>query len=215
MSTHSLKNFLIPEKSPSVEASVFIAHGAVVVGDVTLADQASIWYGAVLRGDINRISVGARSNVQDGAVVHVSDDHAAVIGEDVTVGHRAIIHACQVENEVLVGMAVISAPAASSPQARSCPKASSFQKARSSSAHPAASCARSPQKSARLTSCSPPNTLKCHAASATQAIIPAPSHPHRFPDKSCGGQLPSFSGRFNSSHEQSSHRSPVARGPPS
>ena len=107
MSTHSLKNFLIPVKSPSLEASVFIAHGAIVVGDVTLADQASIWYGAVLRGDINRISVGARSNIQDGAVVHVSDDHAAVIGEDVTVGHRAIIHACQVENEVLVGMGAI------------------------------------------------------------------------------------------------------------
>jgi len=107
MSTHSLKNFLIPEKSPSVEATVFIAQGAVVVGDVSLAEHSSIWYGAVLRGDINRISVGARSNVQDGAVVHVSDDHAAIIGEDVTVGHRAIIHACRVENEVLVGMGAI------------------------------------------------------------------------------------------------------------
>ena len=107
MSNHSLNNFLIPEKTPSIAADVFIAQGAIVVGDVTLGVQSSDWYGAVLRGDINRISVGARSNIQDGAVVHVSDDHAAVIGDDVTVGHRAIVHACRVENEVLVGMGAI------------------------------------------------------------------------------------------------------------
>ena len=107
MSNHSLNNFLIPEKTPSVEADVFVAQGAIVVGDVTLGAQSSVWYGAVLRGDINRIFVGARSNIQDGAVVHVSDDHAAVIGDDVTVGHRAIVHACRVENEVLVGMGAI------------------------------------------------------------------------------------------------------------
>lgn len=107
MSHQSLNNFLIPAKSPSVDATAFIAQGAVVVGDVTLGAHSSVWYGAVLRGDINRISVGARSNIQDGSVVHVSDDHAAVIGEDVTVGHRAIVHACRVENEVLIGMGAI------------------------------------------------------------------------------------------------------------
>jgi carbonic anhydrase/acetyltransferase-like protein (isoleucine patch superfamily) len=107
MNAHSLIKFLIPEKTPSVSPLAFIAQGAIVVGDVTLHDDSSLWYGAVLRGDINSISVGARSNIQDGAVVHVSDDHAAIIGDDVTVGHRAIVHACRVENEVLVGMGAI------------------------------------------------------------------------------------------------------------
>ena len=107
MIADSLINFLLPEKTPSVGSQVFIAQGAVVVGDVTLHTQSSIWYGAVLRGDINSIHVGSRSNIQDGAVVHVSDDHAAIIGDDVTVGHRAIVHACRVENEVLVGMGAI------------------------------------------------------------------------------------------------------------
>jgi carbonic anhydrase/acetyltransferase-like protein (isoleucine patch superfamily) len=107
MIADSLINFLLPEKTPSVGSQVFIAQGAVVVGDVTLHTQSSIWYGAVLRGDINSIHVGSRSNIQDGAVVHVSDDHAAIIGDDVTVGHRAIVHACKVENKVLVGMGAI------------------------------------------------------------------------------------------------------------
>lgn len=107
MPAHSLNSFLIPDKSPSLAEGCFVAQGAVVVGDVTLGHCASVWFGAVLRGDINRIVVGSRSNIQDGAVVHVSDDHAAVIGDDVTVGHRAIVHACRVENEVLVGMGAI------------------------------------------------------------------------------------------------------------
>ncbi len=67
----------------------------------------SVWYGAVLRGDINRIEIGARSNIQDGAIVHVSDESAALVGELVTVGHAAIIHACTVGDEVLVGMGAI------------------------------------------------------------------------------------------------------------
>ncbi len=107
MGTDSLKNFLISEENPSVAESVFIAPGAVVAGAVALAEHSSVWFGAVLRGDINRIFVGARSNIQDGAVVHVSDDHAAVIGCDVTVGHRAIVHACEVGDGVLVGMGAI------------------------------------------------------------------------------------------------------------
>lgn len=107
MIAHSLIKFLIPEKTPSVAPQVFIAQGAVVVGDVTLSFQSSVWFGAVLRGDINAIHIGSRSNIQDGAVVHVSDDCAAIIGDDVTVGHRAIVHACRIENEVLVGMGAI------------------------------------------------------------------------------------------------------------
>ncbi len=103
----TLKKFLLPESQPSVAGSVFIAPGAIVLGAVELREQSSVWYGSVLRGDINRIVVGAQSNVQDGCVLHVSDDCACVLGERVTVGHRAVVHACTVGDEVLVGMGAI------------------------------------------------------------------------------------------------------------
>lgn len=89
---------------PRIAGSAFVASSADVVGDVTIGEDASVWYRAVLRGDINRIVVGDRSNIQDGAVVHLADDYPAIIGELVTVGHSAIIHACEVKSEVLVGM---------------------------------------------------------------------------------------------------------------
>ena len=107
MSTDLLKSFLIPQENPSVSATSWLAPGAVVIGAVTLHEFTSVWFGAVLRGDINRIHVGARSNIQDGAVVHVSDTEAAVIGSEVTVGHRAIVHACTVGDGVLVGMGAV------------------------------------------------------------------------------------------------------------
>lgn len=94
-------------KQPSLGHDVFIAQGAVVIGDVTLGDNSSVWYNAVLRGDINRIAVGRRTNIQDNAVVHLADDFPCIIGDDVTVGHSAIVHACTVGNEVLVGMGAI------------------------------------------------------------------------------------------------------------
>jgi hypothetical protein len=103
----TLKNFLIPDSKPFVADDVFIAPGAVVIGAVELHAESSVWYGAVLRGDINRIVVGAQSNVQDGSVLHVSDDHACILGERVIVGHRAVVHACTVGDEVLVGMGAI------------------------------------------------------------------------------------------------------------
>jgi len=102
-----LKKFLLPESEPSVADGAFIAPGAIVIGAVEMRAESSAWYGAVLRGDINRIIVGAQSNVQDGSVLHVSDDHACVLGERVTVGHRAVMHACNVGDEVLVGMGAI------------------------------------------------------------------------------------------------------------
>src|SRR5690606_26686674 len=74
---------------PSVHSSAFIAPGASVVGHVTLEEEASVWYQAVLRADIQRIHIGPRSNIQDGAVVHLDDDHPTVVGELVTVGHKA------------------------------------------------------------------------------------------------------------------------------
>jgi len=97
-----LNRFL--RKQPRLGKRVFIASGAVVLGDVTLGDHASIWYGAVLRGDINRIVIGHHTNIQDNAVLHISDIHPCIVGNRVTVGHSAIIHACKVGDEVLVGM---------------------------------------------------------------------------------------------------------------
>ncbi len=107
MSHNPLKNFLIPETKPVVPSSAFVAPGAVVIGAVELGEESSVWYTSVLRGDINRIVVGAQSNVQDGSVLHVSDDHACILGDRVTVGHRAIVHACTVGDEVLIGMGAI------------------------------------------------------------------------------------------------------------
>ncbi|HWN23736.1 MAG TPA: gamma carbonic anhydrase family protein, partial [Candidatus Sulfotelmatobacter sp.] len=78
-----------------------------VIGDVTLGEESSVWYGAVLRGDINRIIIGPRSNIQDNAVVHLDTSYPTTIGELVTVGHSAIVHACKINNEVLVGMGAI------------------------------------------------------------------------------------------------------------
>ena len=89
---------------PVLGNGVYLAKTAVVLGDVTLGDYSSVWYGAVLRGDINRIVVGANSNIQDNAVVHLADDFPCLIGEWVTVGHSAIIHACTVGDECLIGM---------------------------------------------------------------------------------------------------------------
>jgi carbonic anhydrase/acetyltransferase-like protein (isoleucine patch superfamily) len=89
---------------PKLGQGVYIAKGAVVVGDVTLGAGSSVWYNAVLRGDINRIVVGANTNIQDNAVVHLADTVSCLLGDFVTVGHSAIVHACTVKNEVLVGM---------------------------------------------------------------------------------------------------------------
>jgi carbonic anhydrase/acetyltransferase-like protein (isoleucine patch superfamily) len=95
------------QRRPQLGTGVFIAPSADVLGDVTLGDDSSVWYQAVLRGDINRILVGPRSNIQDGAVVHLADDFPVVIGELVTIGHKAIVHACTIHDEVLVGMGAI------------------------------------------------------------------------------------------------------------
>ena len=75
-----------------------------MLGAATLGEESSVWFGSVIRADINRILVGAQSNVQDGSVLHVSDDYACEIGDRVTIGHRAMVHACKVGDEVLVGM---------------------------------------------------------------------------------------------------------------
>lgn len=93
--------------TPAVGEAVFIAKNATVNGDVVLGRDASVFYGAVLRGDINIIRVGAGSNIQDNAIVHLSDDHGTVVGDHVTVGHAATLHGCTVEDGCLIGMGAI------------------------------------------------------------------------------------------------------------
>ncbi|MGC4015737.1 MAG: gamma carbonic anhydrase family protein [Luteolibacter sp.] len=92
---------------PSIPASAYVAASADVIGRVTLGEESSIWYHAVLRGDINEITIGPRSNIQDNVVVHLADDYGCHVGELVTVGHSAVIHACTIKDEVLVGMGAI------------------------------------------------------------------------------------------------------------
>ena len=94
-------------KQPVLGRNVYVARGAVVVGDVTLGQGASVWYNAVLRGDINRIVVGAGSNIQDNAVLHLADDFPCILGDYVTVGHSAIVHACTIGRECLIGMGAV------------------------------------------------------------------------------------------------------------
>jgi carbonic anhydrase/acetyltransferase-like protein (isoleucine patch superfamily) len=96
-------------KTPKVGENTFLAETAVLVGDVTVGSDCSIWYGAVLRGDVNTITVGDRTNIQDGAVIHTLYDASPVpsqthIGSDVSIGHNAIIHGAIIENNCLVGM---------------------------------------------------------------------------------------------------------------
>ena len=94
-------------QGPKIDATAFVAKGAVVVGHVTLGKHASVWYNAVVRGDINAITIGDRSNIQDGSVIHVENDLQCIVGQDVTVGHKAVLHACTIEDGALIGMGAI------------------------------------------------------------------------------------------------------------
>lgn len=95
------------EKYPKLGEPVFVHDAAVVIGDVRLADHVSVWPGAVVRGDAAGITVGSYSNVQDNAVLHTDHSQSLQIGQRVTVGHGAILHACTVEDEALIGMGSI------------------------------------------------------------------------------------------------------------
>ena len=98
---------ILPYKGiyPTIDPSAFIAPGAVVVGDVTIGAQSSVWFGCVLRGDVNVIRVGARTNIQDGTIVHVTHGGQGThIGDDVTIGHMALLHDCTLENHSFIGM---------------------------------------------------------------------------------------------------------------
>jgi carbonic anhydrase/acetyltransferase-like protein (isoleucine patch superfamily) len=91
-------------KSPDTSRAAFVAPNATILGDVVLGPQASVWYGCVLRGDINSIEIGEGTNLQDLTMVHLADDHGVWVGRFCTVGHGAILHACDIDDECLIGM---------------------------------------------------------------------------------------------------------------
>ncbi len=93
---------------PRIDPSAWVAPGAVVVGDVEIGPDSSVWYGSVVRGDVHEIRIGARTNLQDLCVVHVTrGQFAARVGDEVTVGHRAVVHGCTVEDGALIGIAAV------------------------------------------------------------------------------------------------------------
>jgi carbonic anhydrase/acetyltransferase-like protein (isoleucine patch superfamily) len=90
-----------------VHPSAWIAPGAVVVGDVTIGEESSVWFTAVIRGDTDPITVGRRTNVQDGAILHADPGFPCRVGDGVTIGHGAIVHGCQIGDNVLIGMRAV------------------------------------------------------------------------------------------------------------
>jgi carbonic anhydrase/acetyltransferase-like protein (isoleucine patch superfamily) len=91
-------------RTPNTTHAAFVAPNATVLGDVILGANSSVWYGCVLRGDINAIAIGEGTNVQDGTIVHLADDYGVRVGNFTTIGHAAIIHACDIGDECLIGM---------------------------------------------------------------------------------------------------------------
>jgi carbonic anhydrase/acetyltransferase-like protein (isoleucine patch superfamily) len=105
-SKNMIKTFL--DKTPRIHETAFIAENAVIIGDVEIGEEASVWYGCVLRGDVNFIRIGARTNIQDASVIHVSSKtHPTVLEEEITVGHRVTLHGCYVEKGCLIGIGAI------------------------------------------------------------------------------------------------------------
>ncbi len=102
-----MQPYIIPFNNiePEIDRSAFIAPGVSIIGDVKVGADSNIWYGCVLRGDVHSIKIGARTNIQDGSIIHVTTDFSGTeVGDDVTVGHGAILHACTVEDFGFVGM---------------------------------------------------------------------------------------------------------------
>ena len=97
----------LPNAAPAIDATAFVAEGARIVGDVTLAAGSSVWYNAVLRGDSAGIMIGPGSNVQDNVSVHVDSGHPVVIGAKVSIGHNAVVHGCTIGDGSLVGMGAV------------------------------------------------------------------------------------------------------------
>jgi carbonic anhydrase/acetyltransferase-like protein (isoleucine patch superfamily) len=96
--------YMLDGVAPRVHPTAFVAPNAAVIGDVAIGPETGVWFGCVIRGDTNIIRIGARSNIQDGTIIHVDDTSATTIGDDVTVGHAAIIHGCTLKDRAFVGM---------------------------------------------------------------------------------------------------------------
>jgi len=95
-------------KTPQIHSSVFIADGAKIIGDVEIGEMSSVWFNAVIRGDVNYIRIGDRTNIQDGSVLHVTRrTHPLIVGDDITIGHNVTLHACEVKDRCLIGMGAI------------------------------------------------------------------------------------------------------------
>jgi carbonic anhydrase/acetyltransferase-like protein (isoleucine patch superfamily) len=95
-------------KSPQIPEDCYVAENATIVGDVKIGDQCSIWFNAVVRGDVNSITIGNKVNIQDGAVIHCTyEKHPTLIGNNVSIGHNAIVHGCTIHDNVLIGMGAI------------------------------------------------------------------------------------------------------------
>lgn len=95
-------------KSPNIASDCFLAENATIVGDVTIGEQCSVWFNAVIRGDVHYIKIGNKVNIQDGAVIHCTyQKHPTIIGNNVSIGHNAIVHGCTVKDNVLIGMGAI------------------------------------------------------------------------------------------------------------
>lgn len=95
-------------KAPVIPADCYVAENATIVGDVTFGDNCSVWFNAVIRGDVNFIKIGNKVNIQDGAVIHCTyQKHPTIIGNNVSIGHNAIVHGCEVHDNVLIGMGAI------------------------------------------------------------------------------------------------------------
>jgi carbonic anhydrase/acetyltransferase-like protein (isoleucine patch superfamily) len=105
--TSAASPIILPYKGvmPKIDPSAFIAPGAVIIGDVEIGAESNIWFGCVIRGDVHTIRIGARTNIQDGTVVHVTHKNGPTfIGSGITIGHSALIHACHLEDDCFVGM---------------------------------------------------------------------------------------------------------------
>lgn len=100
------QNMLIKfqDKAPQIDQSVYIAEGVKIIGDVTIGAEASVWFNCVLRADIDYIRIGQRTNIQDGTIIHLDHGFPCIIGDDVTIGHRAIIHGCTIDNGAMISM---------------------------------------------------------------------------------------------------------------
>ncbi len=99
--------FSYESRLPTLHKTVFLAQGCRIIGDVTISECGNIWFNTVIRGDVHPIQIGKYTNIQDNSTIHVMHDHPAIIGDFVTVGHGAILHACKIANNCLIGMGAI------------------------------------------------------------------------------------------------------------